>query len=242
MAFLPLIPLGEMLLGGLGATALCGSEAAVAGAGAAAALGESAVVAETVVASSEAAILATETVEGVVMTETAAATEAGTMVVAEAEGEGLAAAAAESGGGSAARSSMSTIAKAAARQAGKAAMLGGTAAMVMVENPGTTALAYSAGRKIIFGNAKHRPNCNRDPLGAFVCDIQSSFTSLDCAYSPLIVGGTMWAGIYMLVGDWRIPTVIGAGYIAYAYSPIAVGDKQDQSACKSDGLLGFFKN
>jgi len=244
MAFLAMVPAAEFLMGALGVAetagvaatetaAVLGTEAGLVGAE----VGVAGVATTEAVAMGTEAVVA-ETEAGIVMTESAAATESGTMAIAEAEGGGLSAAEAEAGGGGPARSAMSNIAKNTAKLGSKAMMAGGAAAMWMSGNPGKTALLYSEGRRVLFGNADHRPNCKRDPLGAYACDIQKTFTSLDCTYSPLLVGGTIWAGTMLVLRDWRIPTILSGGYVAYAYSPIAQGDKQDQNSCKNEGLIG----
>jgi len=252
MAFVPVaFGLGELITSAMAATetaslaaaelaaeqALAASTLAPAlatGIEGAALVGESAAVTSATVAGSEAAVAGA-------LTESAAAVESGTLGIAGTEaGEvGLTVDAAEAGGTAASRSTMSTVARTAAKWGSKAAMAGGATAMFVGSNPGTTANIVAQGNRVFFGNSANRPNCKKDPIGAYVCDLQSTFTSISCTYTPLIVGGGIFAGSYVLVRDWRIPAILGSGYICYAYSPMATGDKQEQKACENKGLLSF---
>lgn len=90
--------------------------------------------------------------------------------------------------------------------------------------------------RFLWGNAEHRPNCKKDPIGSYFCDMQHTFTPIDCRYTPLIIGGIIWVGSYMVLRSWRVPTILGSAYTAYAYSPLADGDEQDKKACRNEGV------
>ena len=96
----------------------------------------------------------------------------------------------------------------------------------------------SDGERALWGSAKNRPNCKKDPVGAYFCDLQSMITPIDCYYTPLIVGGIIWVGSYWILSSWRVSTILGSAYTAYAYSPLADGDAQDKEDC-GEGQKGL---